>query len=161
MKGEKIYKKIINALFGSKTDNLKYSIPLIDNANKSTLEFASSKKDNDVKTIEIYDIGIVKQFGEKDFITERKKSYGFIQTMFFKDLYFHKKDTQDKYLTKNDIVIFQYGKNEKGKVAKNVILLKDDQISFNSTVDLINKFGTTNTDFFETTQFSSLLQTFL
>ncbi|MDD5717035.1 MAG: cold shock domain-containing protein [Sulfuricurvum sp.] len=161
MKGEKIYRKIINALFGSKTDNLKCSIPLIDNANKSTLELASSKKDNDVKTIEIYDIGIVKQFGEKDFITERKKNYGFIQTMFFKDLYFHKKDTQDKHLTKNDIVMFQYGKNEKGKVAKNVILLKDDQISFNSTVDLINKFGTTNTDFFKTTQFSSLLQTFL
>lgn len=136
---------------------------LIDDTNKSILEPASSKKNNDVKTIEIYDIGIVKWFGDNNFTTERKK-YGFIQTICSVDLFFHKKDIHQKNLEKiekDDIVIFQYGENSKGKVAKNVIVLKDNQRSFNSVVHFINKYATSNADFFKTPQFSKFLMFFL
>lgn len=160
-KGEKIYKKIINALFRSKSDSLKNTTSIIENDERSNLKLSLSKENEYMEMIKKYDIGIVKQFGEKDFITERKKSYGFIQTMFFKDLYLHKNDTHEKHLSKNDIVIFQYGKNEKGKIAKNVILLKDDQRSLDSVIYFINKYGISNSDFFKTVQFSKLLRIFL
>lgn len=136
---------------------------MVDDANKLILEPASSKEDNDAKTIEIYDIGIVKWFGDNDFTTERKK-YGFIQTICSVDLFFHKKDIHQKNIEKiekDDIVIFQYGENSKGKVAKNVIVLKDNQRSFNSVVHFINKYATGNADFFKTPQFSKLLMFFL
>lgn len=150
-------------MFGSNTDHLKQTVSLVDDTNKSILEPASSKEDNDVKTIEIYDIGIVKWFGDNNFTTERKK-YGFIQTICSVDLFFHKKDIHQKNIEKiekDDIVIFQYGENSKGKVAKNVIVLKDNQRSFNSVVHFINKYATSNADFFKTPQFSKLLRFFL
>lgn len=136
---------------------------LIDDTDNEILE-SISPKDKATEIIEIYDIGIVKQFGEKDFITERKKTFGFIQTISFVDLYFHKKDIHPKNIEeikKDDIIIFQYGENSKGKVAKNVIVLKDNQRSFNSVVHFINKYDSNKSAFFKTPQFSKLLRIFL
>jgi cold shock CspA family protein len=139
-------------------------VTLIDDTNNAILEPIFPKEDKAIEIIETYDIGIVKQFGESDFKTERKKHYGFIQGRTFTDLYFHKKDIDPKnteQIKKDDIVIFQYGENFKGKIAKNVITLKDNQKSFNSVVDFINKYGTSNADFFKTPQFLNLLRTLL
>lgn len=135
---------------------------LIDDTDNEILE-SISPKDIATETIEIYDIGIVKWFGDNNFTTERKK-YGFIQTICSVDLFFHKKDIHQKNIEKiekDDIVIFQYGENSKGKVAKNVIVLKDNQRSFNSVVHFINKYDSNKSAFFKTPQFSKLLRIFL
>ncbi|PHQ64830.1 MAG: hypothetical protein COB99_07440, partial [Sulfurimonas sp.] len=147
-KGFKIFNKIINILFKNKdskknqlnenkseSTSSKIKLPVTENK----IEKEVSKEETFFQTLATYEIGIIKNYGEKDIITERKKSYGFIQTRFLEDLYLHKKDLQNKSTKKDDIVIFKYGKNKKGKVAKNVITLKVNQDSLKNLIYFIDK----------------------
>ena len=141
------------------------SVPTSSKIEPSNIENKTKKKvlekETFFQTLTTYEIGIIKNYGEKDFITERKKSYGFILTLSFEDLYLHKKDLQDKSTKKDDIVIFKYGKNEKGKVAKNIITLKVNQVSLKSLIYFIDKFYKSNSSFFQSKQISKLIQAFI
>lgn len=120
-----------------------------------------SKKETFFETLDKYEIGIIKNYGEKNVRSERKRSYGFIQTLSFKDLYLHKKDLQNKSTKKDDIVIFKYGENEKGQVAKSIITLKNNQISLDRLIFFIEKFHKSNSNFFQTNQVSTLIYSFI
>ncbi len=169
-KGYSIFKKIINKLFKNKNSNkeqpeenlslISTKEPKSSNIEKKN-EKNVSKKESFLKTLDKYEIGIIKNYDEIDVRTERKRSYGFIQTFSFKDLYFHKKNLHNKSTKKDDIVIFKYGENEKGQVAESIITLKNNQISLDSLIFLIEKFHKSNLDFFQTDQVSKLIYSFI
>ena len=150
---EKIAKQKINKVYESSEDKIIYS-------NKEIEKEIREKKDNSLLLVD-YTIGIVKNYGEKDSITWKIRNYGFINTLSSKDLYLHKNDLYDKSTKKNDIVIFKYGKNEKGEVAKNIITLKINPISLERLIYFIDIYYETNSIFFKSSQISKLIKTFL
>ena len=150
---EKIAKQKINQVYESSEDEIIYS-------NKEIEKEIREKKDNSLLLVD-YNIGIVKNYGEEDSITGKKRNYGFINTLTSKDLYLHKNDLDDKSTKKNDIVIFKYGKNEKGEVAKNIITLKINSISLERLIYFIDIYYETNSIFFKSSQISKLIKTFL
>lgn len=135
----------------------KIETPIIENKTEKKV----SKQETFFQTLATYEIGIIKNYGENDYITDRKRNYGFIKTLLFEDLYLHKKDLRDKSTKKDDIVIFKYGKNKQGKVAKNVIKLRINQNSLKSLIYFIDKFYKNNSSFFESKQISNLMQDFI
>jgi len=166
-KGFKIFKKIIDILYKNKNSkkNLLNENKLEPTSSKTETTITEnekkvSNKETFFQTLTTYEIGIIKNYGEKDSITDRKRSYGFIKTLLFEDLYLHKKDLHDKSTKKDDIVIFKYGENKQGKVAKNVITLRVNQISLKSLIYFINKFYKDHSRFFESIQISKLIQAF-
>ena len=166
-KGFKIFKKIIDILYKNKNSkkNLLNENKLEPTSSKTETTITEnekkvSNKETFFQTLTTYEIGIIKNYGEKDSITDRKRSYGFIKTLLFEDLYLHKKDLHDKSTKKDDIVIFKYGENKQGKVAKSVITLRVNQISLKSLIYFINKFYKDHSRFFESIQISKLIQAF-
>lgn len=146
---ESIISKIKNNFFKTANSNIHQEI-----------KKKVSIQKNSFHSLKFYEIGLVKDFADIDFRTERKKSYGFIETLSFRNIYFQKKDLWDKETKKNDIVIFKYGKNYKGKIAINIIVLKDNKASLKSLSYFYDKFYEINSHFFESYQVRELTKIF-
>ena len=114
-----------------------------------------------INELSYFSIGIVKQFAKKDYETERKRTYGFIQTIQFKDIYVHKSDIKNKTINKDDIVLFKYGKNRKGDVAKEVILLIDCKFPHIAMEYYLNKYKNIYPKFFNSKQSYKLFKILL